>query len=170
MPDPNTVMENKWLRVLAPLVNDPNLLHFNRRSVSAGMCVGVFAAFIPLPVQMFVAIALSLAARGNIAVAAAATWISNPFTYGPLYYVCYLIGVFFLGEPLGPNGQPLVFELSTLLENIWTIGKPLLFGCAITGIILGLLSYISVRYIWRLHILSHWKARRATRKSRKNIT
>ena len=160
-------MENKWLRVLAPLVNDPNLLHFNRRSVSAGMCVGVFAAFIPLPVQMFVAVVLALLVRGNIAVAAASTWISNPLTYGPLYYVCYLIGGFFLGEPLGADGQPLAFELSSILENIWTIGKPLLLGCTVVGIVLGALSYASVRYVWRLHILNHWKARRAGRKTPK---
>ena len=168
MPDPNTVMDNKWLRVLAPLVNDPNLLHFNRRSVSAGMCVGVFAAFIPLPVQMFVAIALALIVRGNIAVAAAATWISNPFTYGPLYYVCYLVGVLFLGEPLGSDGQPVVFELSSIVKNIWTIGKPLLLGCAVVGTVLGIISYISVRYLWRWHIVRSWSVRRAKRKASTN--
>ena len=164
MPDPHTVMQNKWLRMLGPLVNDPNLLHFNRRSVSAGMFAGVFAAFIPLPIQMFLAISLSLVARGNIAVAAASTWISNPFTYGPLYYFCYLVGTFFLGEPLGADGQPIAFELTTIVEHIWTIGKPLLLGCAIIGTILGFISYITVRNLWRWHILRSWNARRLQRK------
>lgn len=163
MPDPHTVMQHKWLKLLGPLVNDPNLLHFNRRSVSAGMFAGIFAAFVPLPIQMFLAISLSLVARGNIAVAAASTWISNPFTYAPLYYFCYLIGIFFLGEPLDANGAPIAFELATILDNIWTVGKPLLFGCAIVGTILGLLSYVAVRYLWRLHILRHWNTRRRKR-------
>jgi len=164
MPDPHIVMQNKWLKVLGPLVNDPNLLHFNRRSVSAGMFVGVFAAFIPLPIQMFLAISLSLVARGNIAVAAASTWISNPFTYGPLYYFCYLVGTLFLGEPLGTDGQPIAFELTAIIENIWTIGKPLLLGCVIIGTVLGFLSYIVVRNLWRWHILHSWNTRRLQRK------
>lgn len=159
-------MQNKWLNILRPLVDNPNLLHFNRRSVSAGMFAGVFAAFIPLPIQMFVAIGLSLIARGNIAVAAASTWISNPFTYFPLYYFCYLVGTFFLGEPLDPNGAPMVFELSTILENILTAGKPLLLGCVIVGTILGLASYIAVRYLWRLHIIKNWQTRRINRHKR----
>jgi len=168
MPDPRTVMENKWLKVFGPLVNDPNLLHFNRRSVSAGMLVGVFAAFIPLPIQMIAALGLSLVFRGNIAVAAAATWISNPFTYGPLYYFCYLIGIAIIGQPLAADGTPIVFELANIIENIWTIGKPLLLGCFITGVISGLISFVAVRYTWRWHIISHWKARRTRRKQNSN--
>ena len=160
-------MQNKWLKIFGPIVNDPNILHFNRRSVSAGTFAGVFAAFMPLPIQMFLAISISLVTRGNIAVAAAATWISNPLTYLPLYYFCYLVGTFFLGEPLGSNGLPVEFELSTLIENIWTLGKPLLLGCVIIGISLGFASSIIVHYLWRWYIIKSWDIRRTKRKENK---
>lgn len=164
MPDPHTVMQHKWLRVFGPLFNDPNLLHFNRRSIPMGVAAGVFAAFIPLPVQMFLALGLAIWGRGNIAVAAGFTWISNPATYAPLYYACYVLGTFLIGKPVDANGEPLHFELATLAGNILTVGKPLLLGCVIVGFISAVISFFIVRMLWRLHAIRNWETRRLKRK------
>ncbi len=165
MPDPQTIKAHPHLKFLAPLLNDPNLLHFNRRSISAGVAAGVFAAFIPLPVQMILAVALAIWFRGNIAVAAGFTWISNPLTYWPIYGLCYWLGVFFLGTPVDAHGAEIPFELEAILTNIWTLGKPLLFGCVLIGIVCSLISYHVVNMLWRLHIIKLWKDRRERRKA-----
>src|SRR5690606_40712820 len=89
MPDAHAVKSNRWIARLGPRLSDPNLWHFNRRSVSAGMFAGIFAAFMPPGLQLFIAIPLGVALRGNLAVAFGATWITNPFTYVPVYFACY---------------------------------------------------------------------------------
>jgi len=165
MPDPHKIKEHKWLSALGPVFHEPNLLHFNRRSVSAGFLAGIFAAFIPLPMQMFLAVCLSITIRGNIAVAAASTWISNPLTFAPVFYFCYLIGIALIGEPLGDDGLPMAFNLSTVMNNLWTLGKPLLLGCLIAGTLFSGLSYLTVNYLWRFHIIRNWKIRRNKRKA-----
>ncbi|HAG96210.1 MAG TPA: DUF2062 domain-containing protein, partial [Gammaproteobacteria bacterium] len=58
IPAPHTIIENRWISKLGPRIKDPNLWHLNRRSVSAGIFAGVLCAFIPLPIQIFVAIFL----------------------------------------------------------------------------------------------------------------
>lgn len=164
MPDPHAIAKHPWLKVFAPILRDPNMLHFNRRSISAGVGAGVFAAFLPLPLQTVIAVIVSVWARGNIAVAAGFTWISNPATYAPLYYTCFVLGNFLLGNP---EREPVSFELAHLISNIVTFGKPLLLGCLILGTLGGLLSYAGINMLWRLHVVRNWDARRIKRKRAK---
>lgn len=180
MPDPHTIREHRWLRVFAPLFNDPNLLHFNRRSISVGVFCGVFAAFIPLPIQMFVAVILAILLRGNLAAAVGFTWISNPVTYIPLYYFCYLIGVFLLGDPTDAQGNIIDIDMAQLIDDIFageldnlsqfflTSGMQLMLGCVIVGLICAGFSYITVNYLWRFHVIKNWKERRLARKQQSN--
>lgn len=179
MPDPHTIREHKWLKVFAPLFNDPNLLHFNRRSISVGVFCGIFAAFIPLPIQMFVAVILAIFLRGNLAAAVGFTWLSNPVTYIPLYYFCYLVGVFILGDPTDANGNVININMAQLIDDIFsgqldnlsqfffTSGMQLMLGCILIGIISGGLSYVVVNYLWRAHVIKNWKERRLKRKQKK---
>jgi uncharacterized protein (DUF2062 family) len=164
MPDPHSVARHRGLKVLAPILQDPNMLHFNRRSIPAGVGAGVFAAFIPLPIQTLVAVVVSIFARGNIAVALGFTFVSNPATYAPLYYFCFMLGNFLLGNP---EREPISFEMTHLLTNIVTYGKPLMLGCLLMGALCGLLSYFGVSMLWRLHVVRNWDARRIKRKRAK---
>lgn len=176
MPDPDTIREHRWLRVFAPLFNDPNLLHFNRRSISVGVFCGMFGAFIPLPVQMFVAVFLAILLRGNLAAAVGFTWFSNPLTYIPLYYFCYLVGVFFIGDPTDANGNIIDIDMAQLIDDIFagelanlsqfflTSGLQLMLGCVIMGLLTSGLSYLLINYLWRLHVIRNWKERRARKK------
>ncbi len=178
MPDPHTIRKHPWLRVFAPLFNDPNLLHFNRRSITVGVFCGVLAAFIPLPIQMFAAVFLTIALRGNLAVGVGFTWLSNPVTYIPLYYFCYLVGVFFLGNPTDAQGNVIDIDIAQLINDIFsgkldnlglfflTSGSQLLIGCFIVGLFCAGIAYFVVGYLWRLHVLKHWKQRRLARKQR----
>jgi uncharacterized protein (DUF2062 family) len=160
MPDPQAIAKHRWLRHFSKILEDPNLLHFNRKSIPVGVGCGVFAAFIPLPVQILVGVTLAIWFRGNIAAAAGSTLISNPATYAPIYYFCFVTGNYLLGNPAH---EPMNFDLGSLLDNILTIGKPLLIGCFVWGLICGVVSYFAVSMLWRLHVVRNWDARRIRR-------
>ena len=54
------------------------------RSVSVGLSIGLFCAMLPMPFQMLLAAVCCFIGRGNIPIALAACWISNPITQVPL--------------------------------------------------------------------------------------
>ncbi len=157
LPHPDVITRNRGIRLFGPRLQDPSLWHINRRSFSQAVAVGMFCAFIPVPFQMVIAAAAAIWIRANMLVAVSLVWISNPFTMGPLYFFCYLIGA----KMLGLEPQRFHFELSfdwllTGLERIW---EPFLLGCFTVGAISSLVSYLAVRILWRLHILAHIKER-----------
>ena len=174
IPDPHIITENRWIAKLGPRIKDPNLWHLNRRSVSAGVFAGVLAAFIPLPIQIIVGIFLCFFIRGNLPVAVAFTWISNPLTYIPLYFFCYELGILLLGIPMENN--PIQFDLllqdielfvNQILAQGWRVIGPLILGCTVVGLASATGSYIAMRLLWRLHIYQAWKLRREKRRQRK---
>ena len=174
MPAPHTILNNRWIAQFGPRIREPNLWHLNRRSVSAGIAMGVLAAFIPLPVQIFVAISLCFVVRGNLALAVAATWISNPFTYLPIFFFCYELGTAIVGVPLDHEGVPIKIGVALVLEDFeaflallnslrFKAVAPLLLGCLLVGILASGASYVLIRILWRLHIKKAWKHRRERR-------
>ena len=179
MPDPHSLREHRWLRIFVPLFDDPNLLHFNRRSIAAGVFCGVLAAFIPLPVQMFAAVILAVIFRGNLAVAVGFTWVSNPLTYIPIYYFCFLVGEFIMGSPTDAAGNEVAINIKGLIADVFagdfshlmtffvTSGAQLLLGCFLIGLLSAGISYFLVGYLWRAHVAKSWRVRRLARKQKK---
>ncbi len=157
LPHPDVITENRWIKILGPRLQEPSLWHINRRSFSLAVALGMFCAFIPVPFQMLIAAAVAVWIRVNILVAVPTVWISNPFTMGPMFYFCYLVGV----EILGIEQQAFDFELSFswLLDGLSAVWQPFLLGCFAVGVITSLASFLLVRILWHLHILSHIKAR-----------
>ena len=62
-------------------------------ALARGIGVGCFAGMFPLfGLQTAIALVLAIPLRGNKILAVAATWISNPFTYVPIYWLNYKLG------------------------------------------------------------------------------
>lgn len=98
VPTRERLERSRWLRWLAPWLGHPKLWHWSRRGVALGVGLGVFfGLLIPLahiPVMAAAAIVL----RANLPAAATSTLISNPVTFGPLYYAPYHLGSWLTGE------------------------------------------------------------------------
>lgn len=157
MPHPDVIIHNRWIKLLGPRLQDPSLWHINRRSCSGALALGMFCAFIPVPFQMLIAAAAAVWLRVNILVAVPAVWVSNPFTLAPMFYFCYLVGVGLLGV----EQEAFNFELSFdwLLDGLSAIWQPFLLGCFVVGTVSALASFLLIRILWRLHIISHIKDR-----------
>lgn len=158
LPHANTVTGHRSLRWLGPLLHNSNLWHLNRRSVATAVFAGVFAGFLPIPMQMLLAASIAIYLHGNLPLSIALTWISNPLTYAPFFYLCYRFGLLLLGEDYNPSEME--WNLEVMIENV---ALPLAVGCIVGGIISGTLGYLAVRVLWRLHIQHQWIKRKSLR-------
>lgn len=100
LPKPEDIKKNRALRYFAPYFANPHLWHLARRPLNRGVYIGMVCAFFPLPGQMPLAVVLCLLFRGNIPMALALTWLTNPITTIPVFYGVYVVGAKILGEPV----------------------------------------------------------------------
>lgn len=163
-PDHDTIRSHKHLRMFGTLLQDPNLWHMNRRSVSGAFAVGLFWAFIPVPLQMVTAAATAIFLRVNLPISVALVWITNPITMPPIFYFTYLVGTWALNSPPLPGHFQMSLEWFTnSMSQIWL---PLYLGSLICSLVAAFIGYFGMRLLWRLHIIQHIKRRRLLRKQR----
>lgn len=174
MPTPEALRNNRWLRWLGPALHHPRLWHMSRRGIALGMALGVFFGLLIPLAQIPLAAGAAVALRANVPAAVASTLVTNPVTFGPVYYAAWRLGSAILGEPvregeLPPELQELAVDtpeqswLSTTVQRIRGVGKPLLLGLAIVATAVGLLTYLLVTWAWYAKVL--WSRRRRLRGS-----
>ena len=146
LPDIGKLLQRPSLRWINSLTHDPNLLHLNRHSVSLGVFVGIFCAFIPLPIQTLIAAAMCFWLGANLPIGLMTIWISNPLTMAPMFYANYKFGAWMLNSP----SLNLKFEWSAhwFVSQLHLLWKPLFAGSFVSGIVFALLAYYLVQLIW----------------------
>ncbi|MEM8830535.1 MAG: DUF2062 domain-containing protein [Cyanobacteria bacterium P01_G01_bin.19] len=120
--------------------------------VAKGLAVGVFAGCFPFfGLQSLVGVVLATLLRGSKVAAIAATWISNPLTYVPIFVFNYKLGKLLLGT----KDTVLFLDLksfTTFKELGPTFAITLLTGCFVVGSILAFITYFySLAILERLH-------------------
>lgn len=109
--------------------------------LARGLASGVFSGCFPLfGFQIIIGVGVATAMRGNRIMAAAATWISNPFTYVPLFAFNYQIGHWLLGSGPVPSFQDLD-TLHSWMDMGTEVSTRLLLGSTTVGMIAGMGSY-----------------------------
>ncbi|RLA02763.1 MAG: DUF2062 domain-containing protein [Gammaproteobacteria bacterium] len=154
LPQRETLLRQRALSAVAHLLHDENLWHLNRRSVARGGAIGVFLAFMPILGQMPLAVVTAVFLRGNIPVALALTWISNPFTAPPIFYGCYRLGQLLLGGYAA--SEPYHFTVHWFLNNL----TPLALGSLVAGTLAALLTHFLLTQLWKADIQRRWQQRR----------
>jgi len=121
-------------------------LQGNPYKLARGFAVAVFAGCFPLfGLQMILAILLAVVWRGNKFAAVTGTWISNPFTYVPIFWFNFKLGKFILhsgGDETAIN--QIEFNWDSW-QNLAGAGLEILttlfVGSFLVGIIVGILTY-----------------------------
>ena len=158
IPSASKIRAMPSLQFLGALIQDPNLFHLNRHSVSVAVFVGIFVAFLPIFGQMPVAAVLAFVLRANLPISVVLIWITNPFTIPPIFYLTYEIGRWILQTP------PLTFSVE--LSWAWFTGeflqiwKPLLLGSVLTGIVFACFGYLTMQAFWHWHVMHNWEKRK----------
>lgn len=170
LPHPEELKKHKFLKVFAPFWDDPRLWHMNRGSLERAVYVGVFAAFLPLPFQMVLALVGALVVRANVPMSIALTWLTNPLTTIPAFWGAYWVGAKLLGEPV--IGFRTIGVLLTDM-SLWLFGKggnPFLthhffsfkafaLGLLVCAIVTSVVLGFGFRLFWRYRIAKDWKNR-----------
>jgi uncharacterized protein len=181
IPSREQLQSNRWLVWLSPWLQRPQLWHWSRRGVALGVSIGLFFGLLIPVAQIPLSVAASVVLRANVPAAAVSTLVSNPLTYGPIYYGAYRLGLWATGEtgsrrahalataPLDPlpstaptsnaNTQA-VTPAPTAWQRIRALGKPLLVGMALSAMASGLLAYGLITVGWRLQVLYKRRKRR----------
>ena len=115
-----------------------------------GLAIGVFSGCFPFfGFQTLLGVFFAKLAKGNIVLAAIGTWISNPFTYIPLYYFNYKVGSIFFNN--SPNK---IIEKNLVIDDLWKQGSifslRLLLGSSFVGFLLALIAGSIVFFIYKI--------------------
>lgn len=161
----HAMREHRLLRWMGPAVHHPRLWRVTRQGVALGLAIGFFFGFMVPFGQIFCAAILSVMLRANIPVAAAATLVSNPFTFGPIYYGAYCLGdrVLALGRVWHGHPAPLDPEVMGWLGRVADKGLPLLLGLLMLACVLSVTAYYASNWYWRLRVKKAWRLRRQAR-------
>ncbi len=158
LPHPTNLKKQWFLRPFRALLHDPALWATHRRNVLRALALGIFISFIPFPIHTALSGVAALYLRINVPVAIVASWLSNPVTFGPMYYGAYRLGAIVLGSPAAASRSEFSVEhLQALLGEIW---QPLIVGCLIAGTSLSLAAYWILNRLWIRQVRRRFQLRR----------
>lgn len=166
LPTPQTLRDNRWLRWLGPVLHHPRLWHFSRKGIALGLALGIFFGLLVPVAQIPLSATVAVLLRANLPMAVASTLVTNPVTFGPVYYGAYRLGKWVLGEKDVPEKKAIKIlekaealpaeksgwseRLLAWLTYLGTVGKPLVVGLAIVATASGLLIYFLTSALWVL--------------------
>jgi uncharacterized protein (DUF2062 family) len=165
LPPREKLVASRWLRPVAHRLHDDRLWHLSRESVARGTAIGLFFGFLIPVAQILFAVACAIALRGNVAVSAASTLVTNPFTFAPIYWAAHRVGSWVLtpGRADDPAAEAAAYAAAEVggkvgetvgrLDAIWqwvvVAGAPLVTGLAIFACVGALAGYLAVLTLWR---------------------
>lgn len=164
LPDAELLRQQPWLQKFGPKLNNTALWRLRRRSLQRACAVGLFCAWLPLPIQMLLAAALAVRLQAHLPLALGLVWLNNPLTLPLLIVAGYQAGVAILQMPV----QEFVFEASWqwLAASLHQVGVPLLTGSVLLGLLSALLSWPLSARIWHFHLRQRRAKARLIRQSR----
>ena len=142
---------------LGSRIHNRDLWRFRRHPVANGLAGGLFFSMMPLPMQSLFAAATGIARGWNVPAAIAATWVSNPFTYVPMFLaakgsvsaIYHLFGV----EPEIRHLTPAAVK-DLDWQGFWNLashaGPELLLGYLLVGLACAVTGYVLVHSFWWL--------------------
>lgn len=181
LPSPEAVQANRWLRWIGPALHHPRLWHMSRRGIALGAALGVFFGLLIPVAQIPLAAGAAVVLRANVPTAVASTLVTNPVTFGPVYFVAWKTGSWVLQEPAEDRRGPAASEadraaiaaaearggLRGWVEGVWlrvaALGKPLFVGLVIFACVFGVSTYAIVSGVWHLRVRAKRRRRQARR-------
>ena len=138
-------------------LHDPDLWKWNKRTISKALAIGLFCAFLPLPLHTLLAAAFAIVFSANILLSMALVWVNNPITMVPIYYYIYKLGSYIIGTEMDPN---FAFTIEYLMGTFTTTASALWVGGLIVSTITAILGYTAILSIYKYRAyqrVKRWK-------------
>ncbi|MEZ5457775.1 MAG: DUF2062 domain-containing protein [Steroidobacteraceae bacterium] len=152
IPDRHELAKSQWLKPFAKHLENDALWVSNRTTVERAVGIGLFFGLL-LPVGQFVfAIAAAVVLRAHLGIAAASTLITNPLTFGPVYWLAYQLGLRLTGGSVTvATGSALkqADSVTTFANAVEAAGWPLAVGLVTFALCGALVGPLLVRLLWR---------------------
>ena len=160
-PKREELAESRWIKPFGSRVMHSEFWRFTRRSVPRGVAVGMFVGIFALipGIQIVGAALTSIPFRANIPVAAAMTFLTNPFT------TPFLLGAsWFVGSSLGIGGHKAFPERDANWEDwvTWLFSDAALAtvsGLFIIAVLAAMVSFFASVLVWRWWTGRKWRRR-----------
>jgi uncharacterized protein (DUF2062 family) len=149
----------RWfMRPFATWLENPAYWSLNRRNVTRAFSLGLFLAFVPLPIHALLATALALLFRLNIPAAVVGTFLTNPLTVVPMFVFAYWVGCALLMLPVEPIHFAMNWHWFT--SELIPIWRPFLLGCLTMGIAAAITGYVVLGGLWHVTLLLKYHQRK----------
>ena len=143
LPNHQKIKDNKMLKIFGSLLQKKEIWSLSRKKVLAGVFIGMFIAFIPMPFQMLLVTLLAIILNVNLPIPLVLIWISNPITMPFIYYFEYELGNILLN-----NQNAIEFSLDTMHENLSQIASSLYVGAFVVCCFVSILSVVVLNFLW----------------------
>lgn len=160
LPTREEILQSRWLSPVAHHLHDDRLWHLERGCVARAVAIGLFFGLL-LPFAQFLAAAVfAIWLRAHLGVAAGATFVTNPLTFAPLYWLAHRIGQAVLGAPDDEAAAEAVSRqveaaaahqgwLAAAWDTVQNAGAPLVVGLAVMAVAASVLGFLAVWFCWR---------------------
>ncbi len=134
-----------YKKILSLFLKQDGSPFFNAKGIAVGVFCGCFPFF---GFQTLLGLFLARVVKGNLFLAAVGTWISNPFTYAPLYFFNYKVG-----SSLLRNSPDIILEKNLMIKELWEKGSVfslrLILGSALVGLFFASISGFIVFLLYK---------------------
>ena len=138
-------------------LHNPDLWKWNKRTISKAFAIGLFCAFLPLPLHTLLAATLAVTFSSNILLSMGLVWFNNPLTIVPIYFYTYKLGSHIIGTEVDQN---FVFTMDYLMGTFATTVSALWVGGLIVSTITAILGYTAILSIYKYRAyqrVKRWK-------------
>ena len=153
MKDRESILNSRWLKPVAHRFRHPSLWHLNRRSVPRAVAIGLFIGLL-IPLGQFVAAALlALPLRANVPLSAAATLVTNPLTFPPIYFAAYKLGALISRPWVDIDAQ----AATGLLADLLNVSGQTALGLLVLAVVAS--AFAIAALFWRIRLVRRWRRR-----------
>ena len=153
MKDRESILNSRWLKPVAHRFRHPSLWRLNRRSVPRAVAIGLFVGFL-IPLGQFVAAALlALPLRANVPLSAAATLVTNPLTFPPIYFAAYKLGALISRPWVDIDAQ----AATGLLADLLNVSGQTALGLLVLAVVAS--AFAIAALFWRIRLVRRWRRR-----------
>jgi hypothetical protein len=144
--------ERPWVK---RMFSQSGFLGLQRRTLARGVGVGLFVGLTPtVGFQTLLMICLCVFLRASFPAAFLVSWISNPFTVGPLYFAFNRLGEALFGDLLRGSLALLGIGSKAAEHTVY-----LVLGSLLIALPAALGGYWLFLGAWRLSVLRRWRSR-----------